>query len=312
MDNKKVPNLTPEKNYKFACKYCDYSTCRHSQWDRHILTRKHINNEKRNLLVPLVPHDNTIPMHIEIHKCGCGRAYKYISGLCKHQKNCSILNKSTETQLVNKTNTNDLLEIILNENTELKKILNQQQKQIGELIPKIGNITNNTTNKFNLNVFLNTECKDAISIMDFAKSLEVHTQDLENTGKNGYITGLTQIILKGLSELDLHKRPIHCSDLKREVLYVKDDKEWAKDNEDREMMKKAIKYIRRSNIKQIPKWVDENPDCTDSGGSKNDLYMNIIQNSMGHVEERTEDKNMNKIIKNVAASVTIDKMIENK
>jgi hypothetical protein len=235
-----------------------------------------------------------------------------MSGLCKHQKNCNFLNKSQETKIVNNSNTNDLLSIILNENNELKKILNEQQKQIGEMIPKIGNTTNNTTNKFNLNVFLNTECKDAISIMDFAKSLQIQTQDLENTGRSGYITGLTQIIVKGLSELDLHKRPIHCSDLKREVLYVKDDKQWAKDNEDNEMMKKAIKYIRRSNIKQIPKWVDENPDCTDSAGSKNDLYMNIIQNSMGSVEEEAEDKNMNKIIKNVAAKVTIDKVIDNK
>lgn len=304
MDNKKVPNLIPENKSKYFCNCCDYSTSRKSQWDRHLLTGKHLNNEKRN---QKVPEHNIVSNDIEIHKCGCGRTYKYMSGLCKHQKTCKFLNKTEETQIVNTSNTNDLLEIILNENNELKKILNEQQKQIGEMIPKIGNTTNNTTNKFNLNVFLNTECKDAISIMDFAKSLQVQIQDLENTGKSGYVTGLTQIILKGLSELDLHKRPIHCSDLKREVLYVKDDKEWAKDNEDREMMKKAIKYIRRSNIKQIPKWVDENPDCTDSGGSKNDLYMNIIQNSMGSAEEEVEEKNMNKIIKNVAAKVTIDK-----
>lgn len=309
MDNKKVPNLAPDKKAKYFCIHCDYSTSRKSQWDRHILTGKHMANEKRN---QKVPHDNMVTTTYEVHRCGCGRTYKYMSGLCKHQKTCKFLNKSEETQIVNNSNTNDLLEIILNENNELKKILNEQQKQIGEMIPKIGNTTNNTTNKFNLNVFLNTECKDAISIMDFAKSLQVQTQDLENTGKSGYVTGLTQIILKGLSELDLHKRPIHCSDLKREVLYVKDDKEWAKDNEDREMMKKAIKYIRRSNIKQIPKWVDENPDCTDSSGSKNNLYMNIIQNSMGSAEEDVEEKNMNKIIKNVAAKVTIDKVIDNK
>lgn len=309
MDNKKVPNLRPEKKIKYYCECCDYSTPRKSQWDRHLLTGKHLNNEKRN---QKVPDDNMVINTIEIHKCSCGRTYKYMSGLCKHQKTCKFLNKTEETQIVNTSNTKDLLEIILNENNELKKILNEQQKQIGEMIPKIGNTTNNTTNKFNLNVFLNTECKDAISIMDFAKSLQVETQDLENTGKSGYVTGLTQIILKGLSELDLHKRPIHCSDLKREVLYVKDDKEWAKDNEDREMMKKAIKYIRRSNLKQIPKWVDENPDCIDSSGSKNDLYMNILQNSMGSAEEEVEEKNMNKIIKNVAAKVTIDKMIDNK
>jgi len=308
MDNKKVPNLAPEKKPKYYCNCCDYYTCRKSQWDRHISTTKHLNNDIWN---QKVPDDNMQTTIIEIHKCGCGRTYKYMSGLCKHQKNCKFLVKP-EKNKINTSNTNDLLEIILNENNELKKILTEQQKQIGEMIPKIGNTTNNTMNKFNLNVFLNTECKDAISIMDFAKSLQVETSDLENTGKCGYVTGLTQIILKGLSELDLHKRPIHCSDLKRDVLYVKDDKEWAKDNEDREMMKKAIKYIRRSNIKQIPKWVDENPDCTDSAGSKNNLYMNIIQNSMGTAEEEVEDKNMNKIIKNVAAKVTIDKMIENK
>lgn len=310
MDNKKVPNLAPEKKNKYFCESCDYSTCRKSQWDRHILTGKHLSNEKRN---QKVPYDNNVTIIIESHKCGCGRTYKYYSGLCKHQKICQFIVKKEETQIISTNeNTNELLSIILNENNELKKLLNEQQKQIGEMIPKIGNTTNNTTNKFNLNVFLNTECKDAISIMDFAKSLEIQPQDLEQTGRQGYVNGLTKIILKGLSELDLHKRPIHCSDLKREVLYVKDDKEWAKENEDREMMKKAIKYIRRTNIKQIPNWVDENPDCTNSGGSKNDLYMNIIQNSMGSAEEDVEEKNMNKIIKNVAAKVTIDKVIDNK
>lgn len=309
MDNKKVPNFTPEKISKYFCKNCDYSTSRKSQWDRHILTTKHLNNEKWN---QKVPDHKEVTTNVDIHKCSCGRTYKYMSGLCKHQKNCKFLSKSQESQIVDNSSTNDLISIILNENNELKKILNEQQKQIGEMIPKIGNTTNNTTNKFNLNVFLNTECKDAISIMDFAKSLQIQTEDLENTGKSGYVHGLTQIIVKGLSELDLHKRPIHCSDLKREVLYVKDDNQWAKDNEDNEMMKKAIKYIRRSNIKQIPKWVDENPDCIDSSGSKNNLYMNIIQNSMGSVKEDVEEKNMNKIIKNVAAKVTIDKMIENK
>ncbi len=307
MDNKKVPNLRPENNFKFFCKYCDYGTSRKSQWDRHISTGKHLINENRN---QKVPDDNMVLESTDIHKCPCGRVYKYLSGLCKHQKNCQFLNKKEETQIVN-TETKGLLETIINENTELKKLLNEQQKQIGEMIPKIGNTTNNTTNKFNLNVFLNTECKDAISIMDFAKSLQLQTEDLENTGKKGYVNGLTQIILKGLLELDLHKRPIHCSDLKREVLYVKDNNEWAKDNEDKEMMKKAIKYIRRSNIKQIPKWVDENPDYMD-GGSKNDLYMNILQNSMGCPEEDLEEKNVNKIIKNVAKEVTIEKIIDNK
>ena len=304
MDNKKVPDFTPENKNKFFCNHCDYSTSRKSQWDRHILTSKHLNNLNRN---QKVPDDNMVQIPTS-YTCGCGRSYKFMSGLCKHQKICNYLNKSDETKIV--SSQTELLETIINENTELKKLLNEQQKQIGEMIPKIGNTTNNTTNKFNLNVFLNTDCKDAISIMDFAKSLQLETLDLEKTGKIGYVNGLTQIILKGLLELDLHKRPIHCSDLKREVLYVKDNNEWAKENEDKEMMKKAIKYIRRSNIKQIPKWVDENPDCTDSGKEKNALYMNILQNSMGSAEEDIEEKNMNKIIKNVAAKVTIDKITD--
>ncbi len=308
MDNEKVPNFAPEKKTKYFCNYCDYYTSRKSQWDRHLLTGKHLQNENRN---QKVPNDNIVTTNEIVHKCGCGRTYKYLSGLCKHQKKCTFLNKTEETQIINK-DTKGLLETIINENTELKKLLNEQQKQIGEMIPKIGNTTNNTTNKFNLNVFLNTECKDAISIMDFARSLQLEPHDLEKTGKIGYVNGLTQIILKGLLELDLHKRPIHCSDLKREIIYVKDNNEWGKENEDRELMKKAIKYIRRSNVKQIPKWVDENPDCVDSGKEKNKLYMDILQNSMGSAEDDLEEKNMNKIIKNVAAKVIIDKVIDNK
>lgn len=317
MDNKKVPKKTPN----FYCKNCDYVTSRKSQWERHLQTVKHLSTIKRNFLVP--KQNDTIDGK---HICSCGREYKFRSGLCKHQKSCKFLyqvNNSSNsehhgshleemvtsqdvTDAVSKT-TQDVLKVIMEENNELRKMLSEQQRQIGEIIPKIGNTTNNTTNRFNLNVFLNTECKDAINIMDFVKSLQLQLQDLEAGGRLGYVDNMTKIILRGLEDLELHKRPIHCSDLKREVLYVKDNDEWAKENEDNELMKKAIKYIRRSNLKQIPAWVDENPECLDSSRLKNKEYMNIIQNTMGAPQEEEETRNMSRIIRNVAKEVTLDK-----
>ena len=193
---------------------------------------------------------------------------------------------------------------ILDEKKELRNMIKEQQQQIGEMIPKIGNNTQN----FNLNVFLNENCKDALNIMDFVNSLELELADLEETGKYGYVTGISNIIMKGLKDLDLHKRPIHCSDLKRETLYIKDSNGWTKEDCQKEKMKRAIEMISRANVCQIPDWVEQNPQCQHYDDAKNEEYMNLIVNSMDSEKgEKEHSKNVDKIIKNVVKNVVLDK-----
>ena len=179
-------------------------------------------------------------------------------------------------------------------------------------------LTNNTTNNinsnnkaFNLNFFLNETCKDAMNITDFINSIQLNLEDLENTGRRGYIDGISNIILKNLNSIEQHMRPLHCSDTKREILYVKDNNKWEKESDDKPILTKAIKVIANENIKQIGEWRNKNPDCTSSDSRKNDLYLKIVSNSMNGLTEEEGKKNINKIISNVARETIIQKDTNN-
>jgi hypothetical protein len=173
-------------------------------------------------------------------------------------------------------------------------------------------ITNNTTNNhFNLNVFLNEKCKDALNLTDFVDTLKVKLKDLENTARLGYAEGVTQIFINGLSELNVHKRPIHCSDSKREVLYIKDQDTWEKEDEERTKLSKAIKTIGNKNIQQIKEWQKANPEYNNPESKQNDRYMKMICNVMSGSTVEEQQSNLQKVIKNVTKEVIIDKNIEN-
>jgi hypothetical protein len=199
----------------------------------------------------------------------------------------------------------------MKENSEFKEMILEQSKMFMKISENNGNsINNNNGNinshnktKFNLNFFLNEQCKDAINIMDFVNDLQVKLTDLENVGKLGYAEGISKIFIKGLKELDVFKRPIHCSDLKREVLYVKDQDAWEKENDENKKIKNAIHHIGSKNIQQITKWVDANPNCKDSESKKNDTYLQIVNQAMGGIDE----KNIEKIIHNISKEVVIEK-----
>jgi hypothetical protein len=207
----------------------------------------------------------------------------------------------------------DLFKQQIKENNELQKMIVEQNKQIIELSKdRAVNITNNNTNcnnnKFNLNFFLNEQCKDALNIGDFIDSLQLKLSDLENTARLGYVEGISNIFVKGLKELDLYKRPVHCSDIKRETLYIKDEDKWLKEDEENMKLKQAIKKITNKNIDKIAEWVDENPNCKDSSSKKNDEYMNLISNCMSGTCTEDQKQNMSKIITKVAKEVCIQKM----
>jgi hypothetical protein len=225
------------------------------------------------------------------------------SGLWKHKKICQ--NKKQDILTIFKQN-QEFKDLIIEQN---KQIL-EQNKQLFELVKEkqITVNSNHTTNNFNLQIFLNEKCKDALNIMDFVSSLKLQLTDLESMGKLGYSEGISKIFIRGLKELDIFKRPIHCSDVKRDTLYIKDKDAWEKENDNKDKMKIAINFIAHENIKQIPVWVVENPDANDYESKKHMEYIKILGESMGAYEEDIINKNYQKIIKNVAKEVAIEKM----
>ena len=202
---------------------------------------------------------------------------------------------------------------LIEQNKELTNVIIQQNNTINKYCDTNGtNITNNTqinnNNKtFNLNLYLNETCKDAMNIDEFIDDIKLSLEDLEYTGHKGYIEGISNIILKNLERLGEYNRPIHCSDNKREILYIKHNNKWNKEEADKPILTNAIKVIANQNIKQISKWRDENPDCANSESKKNNLYLKIVSNSMCGIDKEESNKNMTKILSNVIKEVTINK-----
>ena len=291
----------PKSSDFFVCENCDYTTCRQSQYNRHILTSKHINRTKLNILVPKSSKQficNT-----------CNKIYKARSSLWYHEQKCV---KKEDTEIVNNDKNNDLIEYLIKENAEMKQLVIDVCQKIQPTTNVINNTnntnnTNNNNNKiFNLNVFLNEECKDAMNIMDFVDSLKIQLSDLENVGKLGFVDGISNIIVKNLKALDVNKRPVHCSDKKREVMYIKDEDKWEKENEDKNKLRKAIKHIAHKNTRMLPQFKAKYPDCIHSVSNKSDQYNKIIIESMGGHGDNDKEKE-NKIMKKIAKEVIIEK-----
>ena len=282
-----LDNFFPQKNALFCCNFCLIKTNNKKDFNQHLLTRKHKNNASKYIFPQTSP---------ATYDCDCGKIYKYKQGLSKHKIKCD---KKDELILEIIKQNNEFKELIIDQNTQIK---NMSQNMI------INNINCNTiNNKFNINIFLNEQCKDAINIADFINTLKLKLTDLENIGNAGYIDGISKIFIRGLKEMDIHKRPIHCSDLKRETFYIKDKNAWEKENNNKSRIKTAIKQIEYKNIKQIPEWQDNNPECLDSETKKHQEYQFIINKSMGGITDDENEYNYNKIIKNVSKEVFIDK-----
>jgi hypothetical protein len=307
------------KNAEFFCKKCDFKCSKLCDWTRHINTQKHMYRVNGN-----------IQETVEINKtptseCVCGKKYESTSGLWKHKKICKKIknvevSKESEGEENAKKEYKSELEEISDKKLimELLKSNNELQKQIIELckeknvVTNNNNCNNNNTNNFNLQFFLNEQCKDALNIMDFIGQLQMKLSDLDMVGRVGYSEGISKIFIRGLKELDVFKRPIHCSDLKREILYVKDKDSWEKDSDEKKKMKTAIKYIAAKNFKQINEWKEENPESNDYDTKKHMDYHQIIIQSMGGTTPEEDDSNYNKIIRNVAKESVIDKSEANK
>ena len=293
-----VSNDFTQKNpNQFTCKSCDFFSCNKKDFNRHIKTKKHTSNVSQWF--------STEKTQKTPYQCSCGRLYKDNSGLWRHKKRCNkiytditdINEEPSEFKITTK-----MFYDLLKQNNELQKSIIEISK---EKPPIINNNCNNKT--FNLQVYLNETCKNAINLTDFVDSIKVQIKDLERVGEKGYAEGISDIFISNLQQLNTHSRPIHCSDSKRETLYIKDAEQWTKDDECKTVLTKAIKQVANKNIKQISEWQKLHPEYSDPESKQNDKYMKIVLNSMSGSTKEESNKNYEKIVKNVIKETIIEK-----
>ncbi len=297
---------SPKIAKQFSCEKCNYKCSKPSDWKKHISTRKH------TIVYQSLPECLPDIAKIAENKfsCQCGKAYKHKQSLYVHKKLCNINeNIITDSNSDNKQLTTAILQIVTN-NDEFKKIILEQNKQLMELAkssnPQIGNNNNiNSHNKFNINVFLNEKCKDALNISDFVSQLNIGVKDLEETGRLGFADGISKIFINGLNQLDIYNKPLHCNDAKREVLYIKDSDKWTKEEDGKPILTKAIKEVASKNIKQIFEWQKLHSEYNDPRSKQNDKYLQIVCESMSGSTKEESEKNYNKIIRKLAKGTVI-------
>jgi hypothetical protein len=305
---------------QFVCEKCDYYTSNKKDYDKHLLTLKHNMDDAEDIL-----DDAKIPTP---YFCECGKEYKHRQGLWKHKKKCTSTNLSNDDNSIINDNillTNLVIEVVKN-NNNLQKQCVELQKQNQEFQQKMvesfneviknGTTHNNTINtinshnkSFNLNFFLNETCKDAMNIMEFVDSLKLQLSDLENMGNIGYVNGISKIIVQNLNLLDETKRPVHCTDTKREVMYVKDENKWEKENENKTKMRKIIKRVTHKNTKLFKEFKAKYPGCEKSDSKYSNKYDKLIVEAFAGKGDNEVEKEDN-IIRNIAKHVTISKYIE--
>lgn len=307
---------------KYICEKCDFTCSRKGDYNRHISTQKH-----KRMTQDYVKSVKSVVS--ENYQCICGKIYKYRQGLYKHRMKCSeyfLENSSNEVIEFNQNNTieiekkntdnedisyKQLVLQLMKDNQEMRDLLKEQQQQhhkaLETIIPKIGsnNVTTNNQ-QLNINLFLNEQCKDALNLSDFIHELPFNANDLISIAEKGFVEGISQTFLEGLKRLSIYERPIHCTDKKRDVLYIKENDVWEKETPKHENMKRAIQKLKRRNMNELGNMIKNDDDISNNTNSQ-ELSMKIIHS---HVEgmEDGQEKNMDKIIKNVSKEVLLDKI----
>jgi hypothetical protein len=293
--------ITPESANKFVCNFCDFICSKESDWVRHLATSKHKIRTNTNKYER---------KYAKEYACNCGKKYKHASSLWNHQQKCKQpIKDSSNNYIVDK----DLVMLLIKENSELKNMMMTTQTQMMEVIKNgTHNTTNNNThtnshNKtFNLQFFLNETCKNAMNIMDFVDSLKLQLNDLERMGEIGFVNGMSNIIIKNLQNLDVTERPVHCTDQKREVIYVKDEGKWDKEEETKPKLRKAIKHIAHKNAKLIGEFKEKNPDYKTCASKISTQYNTMVIEAMGGIGSN-DSTNENKIIKRISKEIMVEK-----
>jgi len=290
---------------EFYCDSCDYKCFKRFNWDRHILTAKHQNVSNSNKMATKNEQNEQNEQSLLCKKCN--KEFKDRSGLWRHKKKCEMKYSQNVTNITNINNLTTLICELVKSNTDIHKSVIELCKNGTNNNSGNTNIINSNNKTFNLQVFLNETCKDAMNISDFIESVKLQVSDLENVGKVGYIEGISDIIIKNLNALDVTKRPVHCTDKKREVMYVKDENMWEKDDETNKKLRKAIRMIAHKNICMFKAFREKYPDCEEYDSKKNSQYNTIVYEAMGGKGDNDYEKDT-KIIKKIAKVVGIEKL----
>ena len=346
-------NAPEEPVKQFYCDSCDYVTSQKSDYNKHLLTRKHerriveifgnkmekTGNEKSsahdasrhfcnkcnystNLSSDFIKHELSAK-HINATstnklECSiCKSIFKSASGIWKHKQKCKAAVVEANTGESESPSTDFICEMfkeMMRSNKEMQNMFLEQNTKLFEIAKQSAttnqsNNTNslNTNNQFNLNFFLNETCKDAINLTDFINSLQVQVEDFENTGRLGYVEGISRIIMNGIKQMDVNKRPIHCTDVKRETVYVREQDVWEKENPEKQNLRKAVNRVAQMNFKQLQKWTELNPECINNNSKENNEYIRLSLTALGGETQEEEEKYMDKIMKNVLREVVVDK-----
>ena len=306
----------PNTVNKYVCDLCNFKCSKMSNYKTHTLTQKHINMSFTN---------QKMQVNATAYQCNCGKQYKHLPSLYNHKKKCDHISNSivhnNEIDSIPIVQPNDhdsvvqyppdtaelivMFKDMLAKMAEKDKQMADLQNTMKEMIPKIGNNNNNNNNKtFNLQMFLNTDCKDAINLTDFIKTIQLEMNDMLHIGNTGYVEGISDIFIGALNKLQITERPIHCTDVRRETVYIKEDNKWDKSNAENPVLRKAIHYIDKQNQHLLPKWMEENPDSQDLDTPENIQLMKMFANSLGQGEEQSKlnQKILKKILPRVALS----------
>jgi hypothetical protein len=295
MSTKISKNL--DNNY--CCKLCDFNTCKLTDYNRHLVTQKHVRNKSatscnKNL------EKNTYICEI------CEKKYNNRSGLWRHKNKCNQEKEQEEEKEKDEPTDKELIMLLIKENSELKNLVIKVLEN--GTMNNSHNTTNNTNtnhtnshNKaFNLNFFLNDTCKNAMNITDFVDSIKLQLTDLMEVGELGYVEGISKIIVKNLNNLDETIRPVHCTDKKRETMYVKDQGEWTKEDDNKSTLKKVINKVADKNIRLLPQFREKYPEYNNSASKMSDKYEKMVIEVM-----ETDNDKKAKIIKNISKATTI-------
>jgi len=305
----------PKSSKMYVCKSCDYNTVRESQYDRHLMTAKH---KKLTLLTKKVQKSS------KKFICeSCDKCYKSRVGLWKHKQLCSDamdvsyntvdkLALQSSEMTIQTTESNTVIELI-RQNQEFKELIMEQNKQLIELAQK-PTTTNNNMNtinnnqKFNLNFFLNEQCKDAMNMSDFLENMQLDIEDLTETGRLGYVGGISRILVNKLREIDTYKRPLHCTDMKREILYIRENDEWSKEDNYKETLKELVDRVANKNCKTMSQWTEEHPNYTEMDSFENQEFMRLSNAILGGFGDQECKQFRDKITRNVIKEVVIHKL----
>jgi transcriptional regulator of heat shock response len=309
----------PKNPNEYKCEKCNYNTLSKKDFNKHLGTAKHKMITNDNEMITENPKKSQ--KNAKIYHCECGLGYKYKSGLSRHRSGCSVANapvteesqeiKKVEAEPISESslitslieNQNKIMETFVESNKMQSKILEKVSDNIGN------NITNNISNNvnYNVNVFLNEQCKDAMNLLDFVNNIQCQLEDLEYMGKEGYVEGISKVLIDSLSDMEVTNRPIHCTDSKRKSLYIKNNNEWHKDNNNVEM-KKAITHVAHKNRCNIKSWQEKYPEHHSKNGinGKQQQYLKMVNEAFNLDDD---GKDANKIIKNIGDVVSLDKNI---